>query len=191
MKKTLSKTIGGLAFGAVAAILMCGTNAGACSLPAGMGLRPVNFADPALKLGVASAPSEAPQAKRESASSAGVVGLWQATYSSAGTVVDMAFEAFHSDGTEMLNDITPPAEGNVCLGVWVQESPRTFKLTHPSWTFDASGNLTGTATFQTTINLTSADTFSGTYTLTYYDTHGTQGSVYTGTMTATRILPQY
>jgi len=192
MNQTISKMIGGIAFGALAAILISGTNAGACSLPGGMGLTSVNFIDPSVKLGLPRTQNDTAQAQRgPSASQAGVVGLWQVTYSSAGTVVDMAFETFHSDGTEMLNDTTPPAAGNVCFGVWIQEGARTYKLTHPSWVFDNNGNLTGTATFQNTINMTSADTFTGTYTITYYDTHGTKGDVYTGTFTATRILPQY
>jgi hypothetical protein len=133
------------------------------------------------------------QAQRGTAANsiASVVGLWQVTYMSNGQVVDMAFEAFHSEGTEMINDITPPAEGNVCLGVWVQTGSTTYKLTHPSWAFDPTGNLTGTADLAVTITLGSADTFSGTYTLTYYDLVGTKGLVYTGTITATRILPNY
>jgi hypothetical protein len=169
---------------------MFATSAHACSLPAGLGLRTVDFADPAIRLGVQPSQIEARQAQRGT-SLASVQGLWQVTYSSGGAVVDMAFEVFHSDGTEMLNDITPPAEGNVCLGVWVQTDAKTYRLTHPSWVFDANGNLTGTAIFDVTITMGSADTFSGTYTLTYYDTHGTKGSVYTGTMTATRVQPNY
>jgi hypothetical protein len=190
MNKSTSKTFGGFAYGAVAALLMFGTTAGACSLPGGTGLRPVNFADPSVRPGLPHTQDEARPADRGNGP-ASVEGLWQVTYSSSGAVVDMAFEVFHSDGTEMLNDITPPAEGNVCLGVWVQMDAKTYRLNHPSWTFDANGNLTGTAIFDVTIIMGSADTFSGTYSLTYYDTHGTKGMVYTGTLAATRVLPNY
>jgi hypothetical protein len=190
MHKTTWKTFGGAAYGAIATLLLFGATAGACSLPGGMGLRPVNFADPWVRLGLPHTQDEARPADRGN-SPASVQGLWQVTYSSGGEAVDMAFEVFHSDGTEMLNDITAPAEGNVCLGVWVQTDAKTYRLTHPSWVFDANGNLTGTAIFDVTIVMGSADTFSGTYSLTYYDTHGTKGTVYTGTLTATRVLPNY
>jgi hypothetical protein len=190
MNKSLSKTFGGVGYGAVAALLMFGTTAGACSLPGGMGLRPVNFADLSVKLGLPQPEAEARPADLGN-SPASVVGLWQVTYSSGGAVVDMAFEVFHSDGTEMLNDITPPAEGNVCLGVWVQVEARNYRLNHPSWVFDANGNLTGTAVFDVHITMGEANTLSGTYSLTYYDTHGAKGTVYTGTLAATRVLPNY
>ncbi len=190
LNQSTTKTIRGAAFGAFAAFLMFGTTAGACSLPGGMGLRPANLADPTVRVGLPRAQNEGPQAQRATGP-ASVNGLWQVTYSSGGAVVDMAFEVFHSDGTEMLIDITPPAEGNACLGVWVQMTSTSYKLTHPAWVFDASGNLTGTAVFDVTVNLTSADTFTGTYTLTYYDLHGTKGTVYSGTLAATRILPNY
>jgi hypothetical protein len=190
MKQTLSKTIGKAALGAFAVILTFGTNASACSLLSGAGLR-ANLADPSVRLALPHSQDEGLQAQRGATSVASVAGLWQVTYSSGGAVVDMAFEVFHSDGTEMLNDITPPAEGNVCLGVWVQTGLTTYQLTHPSWTFDAAGNFTGTANFDATLTLGSADKFSGTYTLSYFDTNGNKGPVYTGTMTATRILPNY
>jgi hypothetical protein len=91
----------------------------------------------------------------------------------------------------MLNDVSPPAEGNVCLGVWTQTGGTAYKLTHPSWTFDSNGNLTGTAQFSVTITMTSADKFSGSYTLSYFDTTGLALGVYSGTLTAARILPNY
>jgi len=149
MNQTQFRRIGGVALGALAVIcLTFGTDAKACSVP-GIGLRSADLPDPSvfLKFVVPPAaqdaqPSPAPSDRNVPAS---IVGLWQVTYSSGGTVTDMAFEVFHSDGTEMLNDITPPAEGNVCLGVWTQTGSTTFKLTHPSWTFDANGNLTATA----------------------------------------------
>jgi len=122
---------------------------------------------------------------------AGVQGLWQVNFSSGGQVVDMAFEAFHSDGTEFLNDITPPQEGNVCLGVWVQSDRTSYKLTHPAWTFDGSGNFTGTAMIEETLSMTNADKFTGSYTLNYYDTNSVLLATYAGTVSATRILPNY
>jgi hypothetical protein len=53
--------------------------------------------------------------------------------------VDVGFEQWHSDGTEMLNDTPPPASGNVCLGTWEKIGPQTYTLVHPA--FNAEGNL--------------------------------------------------
>ena len=65
-----------------------------------------------------------------------IVGLWNATFTSGGQTVDVAFDAWHDDGTEILNDYTNPIEGNVCLGVYEQTGPHSYKLKHPSWSFD-------------------------------------------------------
>ena len=192
MNESRLKTIGGLTLGALAVICLTpGTEAKACSLPNSIALRSANLPNSSLLKFVVPQDASGTPAQRGGGTPASVEGLWQVTYSSSGQIVDMAFEVFHSDGTEMLNDITPPAEGNVCLGVWVQTDAKTYRLTHPSWVFDASGNLTGTAVFDVHIAMGSADTFSGTYSLTYYDTHGTKGTVYTGTLAATRVLPNY
>lgn len=122
------------------------------------------------------------------ASGGGLVGLWQVTFTSGGQVVDEAFEVWHSDGTEMILDITPPAEENACFGVWVETGRDTFKLKHPSWTFDASGNLTGTAILRETLTLDrTCNKFTGTYTLDFYDTTGKQNGHFTGQTQGTRI----
>jgi hypothetical protein len=59
---------------------------------------------------------------------ANIVGLWKITFTSGGQVVDQGFDAWHSDGLEVLNDTPPPATGNVCLGVFAQTGHCTFKL---------------------------------------------------------------
>jgi hypothetical protein len=198
MNQTRLKKIGSVALGALAVIcLTCAIDAKACSLPNGLGLKSVYIPDSSALLRAFLPPANsAPDAQTSSAprqrnGPASIVGLWQVTYSSGGTVVDMAFEVFHDDGTEMLNDITPPAQGNVCLGVWTLEGRTTYKLTHPSWTFDPIGNLAGTTMLSETVTLTSADAFTGTDTLSYFDPSGNPGPVYTGTFTGTRILPNY
>lgn len=124
------------------------------------------------------------------ASAQHLVGMWQGTATSGGQVVDQFFELFHSDGTEEILDITPPAEENACFGVWVQTAHDTAKLKHLSWTFDANGNLTGTAVLQATITIAHGENkFTGTYTLDYYDTSGNLTSHFTGQVQATRITP--
>jgi len=118
----------------------------------------------------------------------GIVGLWNVTFTSGGQTVDVAFDVWHSDGTEILNDYTNPIEGNVCLGVWKQTGPRTFKLKHPSWSFDTNGNLLGTVIIRETVTLSpDCNQYKGEYTYDIYDTSGTFVNEYTGSIAATRI----
>jgi hypothetical protein len=117
-----------------------------------------------------------------------IVGLWNITFTSGGEVVDVAFDVWHADQTEVLNDYTPPAEGNVCLGVWEQVGVTTYRLKHPSWSFDASGNLLGTVVISETVKLASdGNSFSGPYTYDIYDVAGNFVEEFTGTVKATRI----
>ena len=69
-----------------------------------------------------------------------IVGLWDIKFYSGGQVVDEGFDAWHNDGTEILNDTPPPVTGNVCLGVWTQTGRSSFKLKHPSWIYDPTTN---------------------------------------------------
>lgn len=122
------------------------------------------------------------------ASAQNLVGLWHVLFTSGGQVVDQAFEVWHSDGTEEILDVTPPAEENACFGVWVQTSRDTVKLKHPAWTFDANGNLTGTAVFRETVMIERGENkFTGTYTLDFYDTSGKPTGRFTGQVQGTRI----
>jgi len=187
------KTSGLILAGLAAVCLTMGSSAKGCSLTNNIAAHSISLPSSALLRSIASPiDAEASQIPdQRGGAPASIQGLWQVTYTSAGQTVDMAFEVFHSDGTEMLNDITPPAEGNVCLGVWTQTAPTTYKLTHPAWVFDANGNLTGTEMFSVTIALNSADKFTGSYTLSSYDSEGNLGPVYTGILAATRIQPNY
>src|SRR5215831_8324047 len=48
----------------------------------------------------------------------GIVGFWQVKYVlHDGTVLDDAFQQWHSDGTEIHNSEGPAAQGNICLGI--------------------------------------------------------------------------
>jgi hypothetical protein len=96
-------------------------NATACSLPGVSALRvpvtlPFGLFPPAAQSQAAGVPAQ---------SSTPIVGLRNVTFYSGGVIVDQAFDAWHSDGTEILNDFTDPIEGNVCLGVWTQTGPQT------------------------------------------------------------------
>lgn len=117
-----------------------------------------------------------------------IVGLWNVQFISNNQVVDVAFDGWHEDGTEVLNDFTNPINGNVCLGVWEQISPRAFKLKHPSWYFDNSGNLLGTVIIHETVRLSAdGNSYTGTYLDDVYDASGDLLARYSGKIAATRI----
>jgi hypothetical protein len=117
-----------------------------------------------------------------------IVGLWKVTFFFGGPVVDQAFEVFHNDGTELMNDTAPPASGNVCVGVWASTDGRTVKLNHPSWTFDASGNLNGTATIKTSITLDhNGNSFTGTFTVDVFNLMGVNLQHLAGTVSGQRV----
>ncbi|HLK22692.1 MAG TPA: hypothetical protein VKT81_27290 [Bryobacteraceae bacterium] len=117
-----------------------------------------------------------------------IVGLWKVTYVSDGQTVDVGFDQWNPGGGEILNDTPPPASGNVCLGVWVQVGQLSYKLKHPSWTFDNAGNLTGTAIIreQPVID-THGNTFKGPFTFDVYDLNGNLLEHAAGIVTGERI----
>ncbi len=152
-----------------------------------------NFFQPSAAVAVA--PSEAASSlalRAEQANSkqspASIVGLWYVTYTSGGQVIDQAFEQWHGDGTEILNDTSAPATDNVCLGVWQQTGPHTYQLKHPSWYFDLSGNLLGTVIIRETIRLSpEGNSFSGSSTDDAFDTLGNFLGEETATVAGKRI----
>lgn len=138
---------------------------------------------PALAL---SGPSKSADASRPSSSS--IVGLWYLNFLSEGAVVDTAFDAWHSDGTEVLNDFTDPIEDNVCLGVWTQTGPYTYRLKHPSWYFDTTGTLQGTVIIHESITLShDGNSFGGNFLDDVYDVDGNFLYSFSGQLSANRI----
>ena len=105
-----------------------------------------------------------------------IVGLWDTKLMSDNRLVDEGFDQFHSDGTEILNDIPPPASGNVCLGVWAKTGPRSFKLKHPFWIFDPTTNYTTVIGRAIIVELITLDrrgqSYSGTFTFEFRDLLG-------------------
>lgn len=152
----------------------------ACSLPGMNLLKPIVTFPPSL------------EGPRQPAAIPGtpvsIVGLWHVKFYSEGYLADDALDAWYADGNEVLNDFTNPIEGNVCLGVWTQTDTGKYKLKHPSWTFDGSGNLTGTASIYEAVTLSSdGNSYSGSYTIALSDLSGNPVGTYTGTIDATRI----
>ena len=80
----------------------------------------------------------------ENSNNSSIVGLWHTTFVSGGLVWDEAFEQWHSDGTELaIDNAVPPLLGNVCVGVYKQSGPRTFKLRHVTWNWDPKRRTVG------------------------------------------------
>jgi len=124
------------------------------------------------------APSGAIVRTASSQDPAPIVGLWSVTLTSGGTVIDIGYDAWHADGTEILNDASPVSH-NVCLGVWLQSGPRTFQLKHPALRFDADGNVIGTLVLrETNVVNRRGDHFAGTFTIEFFDLAG--NSIFTG-----------
>lgn len=126
-------------------------------------------------------------------SDSSIVGLWDVIFTSGGQLYDEAFDVYHSDGTELMNDIPPPALGNVCLGVWAKTGDRSYKLKHVFWIFDNLGNLIGRGTVHEQLNLKpGGNGYTGTFTFHFADLQGkpipSMPDV-SGTLTATRITP--
>jgi hypothetical protein len=133
------------------------------------------------------APHERADDGSDSANSS-IVGLWKVTFVSGGQVVDQAFEVFHSDGTEIMIDTAPPASDNVCVGVWAKTGGPTVKLNHPSWTFDANGNLNGTATIKVSVAVDhTGNNFAGTFTVDVFTLTGANVFHLEGTVSGQRI----
>ena len=107
---------------------------------------------------------------------ASIVGLWAITYyvGNSSSVWDQGFEQWHSDGLELNNDnAVPPSIGNVCVGVYKQTGPRTFKLRHMTWNFDATGTLTGVFQLLQTVTVApNGKIFTGTYISDSFDLSG-------------------
>ena len=98
------------------------------------------------------------------------VGLWESEFSGADGSNARGFETVYADGNELLIDNSAPATDNVCSGVWEQTGPLTYKINHPSWDFDANGNLIGIVILISTINIDlNGNAFTGTATVTVYD----------------------
>jgi hypothetical protein len=161
------------------------TSFAACGLPNAL-TNKLSLAAPSapLEARAASAAPELPESAHPS-----ITGLWDIKFYSGGQLVDEGFDAWHSDGLELLNDTPPPATGNVCVGVYAQTGQRTFKLKHPSWIFDSTNTFViGTATIRETVTVDrSGDSFGGTFTIDAVDTFGNVLGHTEGTIKATRI----
>ena len=117
-----------------------------------------------------------------------IVGVWQVSYSVSGTTVLNTIDSWNSDGNEFLSADKNPTLGNVCAGVWKTVGGRGVQLHHMGWTFDTSGNPTGTLVDDESLKLDRKRlTYTGTFDFKFYDTNGNLYKEVTGDSSATRI----
>jgi hypothetical protein len=120
-----------------------------------------------------------------------IVGLWHVVYTTtSGAPFGVSLKEWHSDGTEFENIDHSAVVGNVCFGVWKQIGFRTVRLHHTGWTFDGSGNPTGSFTIDETDTIApNGMSYTGNFDFKVFDTNGEYipRTETTGTIAASRI----
>ena len=132
-----------------------------------------------------------------------IVGMWHVTFTAQGNEVgppdgapiDNSLVTWHGDGTELMNSVRPPQDGQFCMGIWKKTGKDTYKLNDFAWfgndTANAPsgiGNPSGPARFFEEVTLSpDKKHYTGTFTLDAYDTAGTQVAHIVGVIVATRI----
>jgi hypothetical protein len=133
--------------------------------------------------------------------SVSIVGMWNFQFISVGnttrnppiadgTVINLGYNQWHSDGTEIFNSaVRSPAQSNFCLGVWVKTGQSTYQLNHFALNYAAAtGALIGRILVVEKVTLSPGGTqYSGTFTETVFDTNGNKTDYVVGQVTATRI----
>jgi hypothetical protein len=130
---------------------------------------------------------------------ADIVGMWAITEKAKnnpngppdGTPLDVGFQQWHSDGTEILNSSSrPPATGNFCLGVWKKVGPSTYRLTHKVLDYGPNGVVNGPVTIREEVTVDrSGNKFTGVVTIDVHDLSGNLVARINGEVTGVRITP--
>jgi len=117
-----------------------------------------------------------------------IVGLWHIRFQVGDQTIQEAFQIWNTGGTEVHNPNVDPRSGSICLGVWKEAAPRTFKLTHRVWSYDVSGNFLGTINLTETLVLGDrGNSHNGSFTLDFYDPSGNFLFEVPGTVVGERI----
>ena len=120
-----------------------------------------------------------------------IVGVWNNSVIIGGNVVLKSIAEWHGDGTQFDNVDLPPQTGNICHGVWTNNGPRRVIEHHIGWTFDTSGNPTGSFTLVQHLKLSGDGlSYAGPFDQKFYDTNGNLVNEITGDMSATRFTGQ-
>ena len=118
----------------------------------------------------------------------GIVGTWQVNLVSDGTAypaiipvgapIDFGTAQWHSDGTEtLISGGRAPSTADVCMGVWEQTGPNTYKLKHIGLSYASSDSsppvvpaqFVGPAIIRQTVTLSaSGNSYEGHFTIDQY-----------------------
>jgi len=142
----------------------------------------------------------------------GIAGLWMVTFVSdgippnpvpAGVPTDFGTVQWHDDGTElMISGGRAPSTGDVCMGVWEQIGPLTYKLKHIAlaWVSEDTppsmggpgptpAQFLGPAIISEVVTLgKSRDSYKGNFTIDQYNADESAVLVHvSGTITGARV----
>lgn len=118
----------------------------------------------------------------------GIVGTWRFNFVSDGNAypipipygapIDFGTQQWHSDGTEfIISGGRAPSSGDVCMGVWEQTGPRTYRMKHVALAYLSSDSTPAAspATFlgpailhEKVVLSASGNSFEGTFTIDQY-----------------------
>ena len=151
----------------------------ACVAPSGPKLSPLTGVSRLARPGATSALAAAAQGAGATGNGA-IVGQWQVVMTAfPGTpgefIYDVAFQQFHTDGTELMNSAgVPPTIGNGCIGVLERGSQGASRLRHMTWNWNGDEVLgdapTGYFLLDATLRPNSQGTaYSGTWKAASYD----------------------
>jgi len=113
-------------------------------------------------------------------------------FTSGGQPFDEGYDAWHSDGTETLNDNAPPTSpnggGNFCMGVYEKTGVGAYKLKHPFWLTDACGEYYAQGVVLEQVILDNGgNSYSNTFSKVWYDLNGNGIFQANGTLAAQRV----
>ena len=153
-----------------------------------------------------------PVGRETSVANSGIVGLWKISMISdgvppnpvpEGATVDFGTVQWHDDGTElMISGGRAPSTGDVCMGVWEQIGPHTYKLKHIALAWVSAdtppsmggpgpspSQFLGPAIIQQVVTLDKSRTsYQGSFTLDQYNADESTLLVHvSGTITGTRV----
>ena len=133
-----------------------------------------------------------------------IVGMWHVVFTAQtamgapipATVIDNALVVWHGDGTEIMNSVRPPQDGNFCLGVWEQVGKDQYYLNHFAWfgnqfpnnTSNGIGDPVGPTHLREWVTLSpDGSHFTGRFQLDAYDTSNKIMASFTGALSGTRV----
>ena len=119
-----------------------------------------------------------------------IAGMWVGSDLMDGQPVDVYFEQFSGDGLEILNDMSPILEGNICYGTYAKTAPYTYTVNHPTFLYDDAGvNVVAIGYIRETIVLDkTGQSFTGHVQFSSFDLAGNPlGTPFDGDFQATRL----